>query len=268
MSFQGKVAIVTGSSSGIGQSAVELFATEGACVTVHGQSEERLKATADLLKKLNIPDSRVLVVRGAIEEEETQKRLIDETLKKFGRLDILVNNAAIWHYKGCDPNSLENMDHVIKVNLRSLIALTEMAIPHLAETKGNVINVSSIGSQRVSPISQPYVLSKAALDHFTRHAAVRHAEQGIRVNTVSPGVTKTNFVHQNNMVEDKKKPVENYIDRMVKTVVPLQRIGSAREVASVIRFLASDEASYVTGANWVVDGGILAGAPTQKLESK
>ncbi|KAI6197832.1 hypothetical protein M3Y94_01271900 [Aphelenchoides besseyi] len=229
MSFQGKVAIVTGSSAGIGQAAVEIFANEGASVTVHGQSEERLKATAELLKKSDIPDSRVLIVRGAIEDEQTQKRLIDETIKKFGRLDVLVNNAATSYQDGLDPNSLENLDYVMNVNLRSLIALTRMAIPYLAKTKGNVVNISAIGSQRAILIRQPYVIMKAALDHYTRNAAVQYAELGIRLNTVS---------------------------------------GSALEVANVIEFLASDKASYVTGANWVVDGGMLAGAPTEKLESK
>ncbi|KAI6206755.1 hypothetical protein M3Y94_00949000 [Aphelenchoides besseyi] len=268
MSFQGKVAIVTGSSAGIGQAAVEIFATEGACVTVHGQSEERLKATANLLKKLNIPDSRVLIVQGAIEDEETQKRLIDETLKKFGRLDVLVNNAAISYKDDLDPNSLENLDYVSNVNLRSLIALTRMAVPHLAKTKGNVINISSIGSQRASPISQPYVIMKAALEHYTRNAAVQYAPQGIRVNTVSPGYIQTLFRSRHYLNEEKKEVVENYLERTLKNVVPMQRCGSPREAAYVIEFLASDKASYVTGANWVVDGGCLAGAPTRKLESK
>ncbi|KAI6180893.1 putative oxidoreductase YxbG-like protein [Aphelenchoides besseyi] len=268
MGFKGKVAIVTGSSAGIGQATAEIFATEGASVTIHGQSEERLKATADLLKKLDIPDSRVLVVRGAIEDKQTQKRLIDETVTKFGRLDILVNNAAVSYHDRLDPNSLENFDYVMDVNLRSLIALTRMAIPHLAKTKGNVVNISSVGSQRVIAISQPYVLTKAALDHFTRNAAVQYAEQGIRVNTVSPGAIRTLFRSRHDIPEDRKNAIENYVDRMLKNDVPMQRSGSAREVANVIVFLASDKASYVTGANYVVDGGVLAGAPTQKVESK
>ncbi|KAI6206690.1 hypothetical protein M3Y94_00941000 [Aphelenchoides besseyi] len=268
MSFQGKVAIVTGSSAGIGQAAVEIFATEGACVTVHGQSEERLKATANLLKKLNVPDSRVLIVQGAIEEEQTQKRLIDETIKKFGRLDVLVNNAACSSGHGIDPNSLENLDFVMNSNLRSLIALTRMAIPYLAKTKGNVINISSCGSQRVSPISQPYVIMKAALDHYTRNAAVQYASQGIRVNTVSPGFIDTLFRSRHDANQEKKKAIETYVDRTIQIVVPLKRSGSAREVANVIEFLASDKASYVTGANWVVDGGYLTGAPPEQIESK
>ncbi|KAI6174311.1 hypothetical protein M3Y98_01176700 [Aphelenchoides besseyi] len=268
MSFKGKIAIVTGSSSGIGQAAAQIFATEGASVTIHGQSEERLKTTTDLLKKLNIPDSRVLVVQGAIEEEQTQKPLIDETVKKFGRLDILVNNAAVSYRDDLVPNSLENLDYVMSVNLRSLIALTRMAIPYLAETKGNVVNVSSAGSQRVSPISQPYVIMKAALEHYTRNAAVQYAEQGIRVNTVSPGFIETIFRSRHEMSDAKKKSIEKFIEHTLKNDVPLQRGGSPHEAANVIVFLASDKASYVTGANYLVDGGYLTGAPRQKIDSK
>ncbi|KAI6206209.1 hypothetical protein M3Y94_00881600 [Aphelenchoides besseyi] len=263
MSFQGKVAIVTGSSSGIGQAAVEIFATEGASVTVHGQSEERLKATADLLKKLNIPDSRVLVVRGSIEEEQTQKRLIDETIKKFGRLDILVNNAANLNADGMDTNSLENLDYIMNVNLRSLIALTRMAVPHLAKTKGNVVNVSSAGSKLVNPNCTPYVIMKAALDHYTRNAAVQYAPQGIRVNTLSPGFIETNFQSRHYDCEATQKAAEKFVGDALKNGVPMQRAGSAREAANVIEFLASDKASYVTGAYYVADGGLLAGAPTK-----
>ncbi|KAI6211025.1 3-oxoacyl-[acyl-carrier-protein] reductase FabG [Aphelenchoides besseyi] len=221
MSFKEKVAIVTG-----------MFSSDDC---VYFQIQVQAPTTTDLLKKLNIPDSRVLVVQGAIEEEQTQKRLIDETVKKFGRLNILVNNAAVSYRDDLVPNSL---DYVMSVNLRSLIALTRMAIPYLAETKGNVVNVSSAGSQRVSPISQP------------------------------PGFIETIFRSRHEMSDAKKKSIEKFIEHTLKNDVPLQRGGSPHEAANVIVFLASDKASYVTGANYLVDGGYLTGAPRQKIDSK
>jgi NAD(P)-dependent dehydrogenase (short-subunit alcohol dehydrogenase family) len=130
---------------------------------------------------------------GAIEDEQVQKKLIDETVEKFGQLDVLVNNAGLSNITNSDPSTLENLDHVFKVNVRSLLVLTRLAIPALEKTKGNVVNVSSVGGQRTAPVFTPYCLSKSAVDHFTRNAAVQYAPKGIRVNTVSPGFAKTNI---------------------------------------------------------------------------
>ncbi|KAI6174526.1 hypothetical protein M3Y97_01000400 [Aphelenchoides bicaudatus] len=265
MSFKGKSVIVTGSSSGIGQEAALIFGEQGASVTIHGQNAERLKKTEDLLKKAGVTDARILTVLGPIEQEETRKKLIDETVKKFGKLDVLVNNAGISHPPGNDPNSLESLDYVMNTNLRSVIALTRLAAPHLEKTKGNVVNVSSVGSQRVATHAVPYVLTKAALDHFTRNAAVQYASQGIRINTVSPGATDTNFATRHNSNEEALKAFYQYF---VDNVIPMHRFGSSREVANVIEFLASDKASYVTGSNYVVDGGVLAGPPSDPKRSE
>jgi len=261
MSFKGKSVIVTGSSSGIGLEAALIFGNEGASVTIHGQNEERLNKTEELLKKNGVPESRILRVLGPIEKEETQTKLIDETVKKFGKLDILVNNAGISHRTDLEPNSLENLDYVMDTNLRSVIALTRLAVSHLEKTKGNVVNVSSVGAQRVAIHATPYVLTKAAMDHYTRNAAVLYADKGIRVNTVSPGATSTSFGSRHNVPEETLKDFyQHYIDN----VIPMHRFGSAKEVANVIEFVASDKASYVTGSNIVVDGGILAGPPPAK----
>jgi len=261
MSFNGKVVIVTGSSSGIGQEAALIFGSEGASVTIHGQNADRLKKTEDLLKENGVPESRILAILGSIEDDETQQKLINETVAKFGKLDVLVNNAALSHRQGEDPNSIETFDYVMKTNLRSVVTLTHLAFPHLEKTKGNVVNVSSVGSQRGSAGFQPYVISKAALDHFTRSAAIEYAERGVRVNTVSPGVTITNFLARNFGQEKSDQLFNGFTE-----LVPMKRNGTSREVANVIEFLASEKASYVTGANYVVDGGILAGRPAEKIE--
>ncbi|KAI6184857.1 hypothetical protein M3Y97_00641500 [Aphelenchoides bicaudatus] len=256
MSFKGKVAIVTGSSSGIGRAAVEQLATEGASVTVHGKNTARLQETLDLLKKQGVPESRIHSVQGSIEDEDVQKQLIDETVKKFGKLDVLVNNAGAVQKSGLGANDLKNFDFVINVNLRSVIALTLLAVPHLEKTKGNIVNISSIGAKSAWTSATPYVLTKAGLDHYTNNACAEYASKGIRVNTVSPGPIHTNIAEAGNYSKE-------YLDAMEKMIpekmVPLRRWGEPDDVANVITFLASDKASFVTGANVAVDGGTLVG---------
>lgn len=171
-----------------------------------------------------MPESRILSVLGPIQEESTQKKLIDETIKKFSRLDVLVNNAGISHKTGTDPNSFETFDYVMDINVRSLIALTRLAVPHLEKTKGNVVNISSIGGQRAVVEAVPYVLTKAAVDHFTRNAAVEYADKGIRVNTVSPGATETEFSARHGFPEEmRQKRSKMYIDN----IIPMHRYGKA-----------------------------------------
>uniref|UniRef100_A0A914ZCN4 Uncharacterized protein n=1 Tax=Panagrolaimus superbus TaxID=310955 RepID=A0A914ZCN4_9BILA len=177
--YSGKVVIITGSSSGIGQAAAILFAKSGASVTIHGRSEEGLKKTFDAIVEAGISKERIHSVRGGVTEEKTLKALIDETIQKFGRLDVLINNVGIACKEGCkDHRSMENLDYVLDVNLKSIIHLTELAIPHLEKTKGNIVNVSSIGSQKTSQAMPFYVIAKAGLDHFARNYAAILAPQG------------------------------------------------------------------------------------------
>ncbi|KAI6238263.1 hypothetical protein M3Y99_00704800 [Aphelenchoides fujianensis] len=262
-SFDGKVVIVTGSSSGIGQAAAELFASKGASVVIHGQNEERLKNTLEVLKQAGVGDSRVLVVRGSIEQEDTRKQLIDETIKKFGKLDILVNNAACSQKPGLVPNSVENLDYLFQTNLRSVYDLTDRALPHLQKTKGNVVNVSSVGAQKVFTENMPYVILKAALDHYTRNLAIKMAAEEVRINTVSPGATDTNFMHTSGMKPEQLEQI-SCVQYYADNVIPVHRFASSKEVAEVIAFVASEQASYVTGSTYVVDGGVSLGTPQPK----
>ncbi|KAI6170267.1 hypothetical protein M3Y98_01222000 [Aphelenchoides besseyi] len=233
MSFEGKVVVVTGSSSGIGQDLAVLMATEGAMVTIHGQSTERLKKTMDLLAKNNITNTKILQV----------------------------NNAGLSHRNDLgDPNSLENLDYVMTVNVKSLIAITHLAVPHLEKTKGNVVNVSSVGSTWPVISLTPYQCTKAAVDHYTRNAAIEYAEKGIRVNAVRPGCIETNFGTRHGELSPESLQLYEHIAESI----PMQRFGTPREVSNMIAFLASDKASYVTGSLLVVDGGLLCGPPQPK----
>ncbi|KAI1705991.1 enoyl-(Acyl carrier protein) reductase domain-containing protein [Ditylenchus destructor] len=251
--FAGKAVIVTGSSRGIGRETALAFARAGASVTVHGQSKEKLDETVALLKKNGVEDKRIVSVLGPIQDEKTTKAIVDETVKKFGRIDVLVNNAGVGQLTGAAPDSLENYDYIFSVNVRSVLHLTNLAAPHLAKTKGNVVNVSSICSMLSVPIWAHYCMSKAALDHYTRNAAVSLGEQGIRVNVVNPGGVHSDFRMRLGFTPEQDKQME--VDNKAKIV--LGRFGEAREISDVILFLASSKASYITGSTIVVDGGCM-----------
>ncbi|KAI6218387.1 hypothetical protein M3Y99_01710500 [Aphelenchoides fujianensis] len=233
MSFVDKAVIITGSSSGIGQASSLLFAKKGANITIHGQNAEKLQRAVELRQSLGIADSKFLSVCGPIENESVQKRLIDKTVAKFGRVDVLVNNAGLTNRNDLEPNALENFDHVMNVNVRAVISLTRLAIPELSKTKGAVVNVSSAAGHQTAPLFTPYCLSKAALDHYTRNAAVEYAPLGIR---------------------PRFRAHEHKRGRFAKP----------EEIGNSILFLASPKSSYITGANLYVDGGMTAGRPAEK----
>jgi NAD(P)-dependent dehydrogenase (short-subunit alcohol dehydrogenase family) len=260
--YSGKVVIITGSSAGIGQAAAILFAKSGASVTIHGRSEDGIKKTVDLILESGIPKERIHSVRGSVTEEKTLKALIDETVSKFGKIDVLINNVGIESKEGmvANPRSMENLDYVLDVNLKSIIHLTELAIPHLEKTKGNIINVSSIGSQKTSPTMPFYVIAKAALDHFTRNYAAILAPQGIRINNLNPGATRTSFIARHGIPDA-------VVEKMTKDFkIPLGRWGTSEEMGEFLIFMASDKASYMTGQIINVDGGVLIDSPTIKFD--
>uniref|UniRef100_A0A914QET4 Uncharacterized protein n=1 Tax=Panagrolaimus davidi TaxID=227884 RepID=A0A914QET4_9BILA len=271
--YSGKVVIITGSSSGIGQAAAVLFAKAGASVTIHGRSEEGLKKTIDMMLAAGGEKKRIHSVRGPVTDENVLKALIDETVKTFGRIDVLINNVGIANKEGFLTNTraMENFDYVIEVNLKSflksvfqahIIHLTELAIPHLEKTKGNIVNVSSIGSQKTSPQVPFYCIAKAGLDHFARNYAALLAPKGIRVNNLNPGGTSTAFISRHGVPQDmEKKMSEDYSQH-----IPLKRFAESKEMAEFLFFMASEKASYLTGQIINVDGGSLINSPAMKLD--
>ncbi|KAK0407164.1 hypothetical protein QR680_019046 [Steinernema hermaphroditum] len=253
MKFVGKVAIVTGSSNGIGQAAAVLLASEGASVTIHGRSEEGLQTTEKLILDRGIPSERILSVQGDIEDEKTTKNLVEKTLERFGKIDVLVNNAGLASKQGMIPDSMDNYEYLHVVNIKSVIKLIQLAEPYLEKTKGSIVNVSSICSTKASPRLVYYSMSKAALDHYMRSRTHELAKKGIRINNLNPGLTRTNAFAASGMTPDQ---VEQFIGAL-EAKIPLGRAGSSEEMAKAIAFLASDDASYVTGVALVTDGGLL-----------
>ncbi|XP_075973755.1 L-fucose dehydrogenase-like [Anticarsia gemmatalis] len=246
MSFQGKVVLVTGASSGIGAAIAIKFAEEGAQVSLVGRNQEKLNNVA---KKCGNP----LILVADVTKEVDAKRIVDETVRYFGQLDVLVNNAGIGlTVKISQPNALEIFDKVMATNIRAPVMITNLAVPHLIKTKGNIINISSIAATRViSEQSFSYCTSKAALDHFTKATALELASSGVRANTVNPGPVYTDIIE--NMGASGPQ-VEAAFEHM-KGLTALNRVSDPEEVADVVLFLASDKAKGITGSSYVTDNG-------------
>ncbi|KAK0407160.1 hypothetical protein QR680_019042 [Steinernema hermaphroditum] len=254
--FAGKVAIVTGSSNGIGQAAAVLLASEGASVTIHGRSEEGLQTTEKLILEKGIPTERILSVQGDIKDDETIKELVERTLERFGKIDVLVNNAGIRSKPGMAEELVEQYDHIHDVNIKSIIKLNHLVEPHLEKTKGNIVNVSSVVAH-VACTFYFYAMSKAALDHYMRSRTHELAKKGIRINNVNPGYIFTTILHKLGWSDDAIEKC--YAD--VEKYVPLGRRGTVEEIGKAIAFLASEDASYITGVALLADGGLSQGHP-------
>ncbi|KPJ12939.1 3-oxoacyl-[acyl-carrier-protein] reductase FabG [Papilio machaon] len=249
MSFTGKVVIVTGSSSGIGAAAAIEFAKEGASVVIVGRNETKLKSVNEECEKLG---KKPLVLKVDVSNEVEAKSVIDKTVEHFGKLDILVNNAGVgYNFDIVNDGFMENFDNVMNLNLRAAAYLTHLATPHLIQTKGNIINISSVAGTSAAGGSVgliSYCTSKAALNHFSRCIAARLASYGIRANVISPGPVRTDIL------ENSKSPLSWDI---YKEATVLKRVSEPKEVADLILFLASDKAKGITGSEYIVDNGYL-----------
>ena len=183
--FTGKVVIVTGSSSGIGEDAVINFAKSGAQVVVTGRNESRANLVAEKCKNVSPAQLEALVIVADVSKDEDCVKIIQETIQKFNQIDVLVNNAGIVIPTNfSNENLLNDYETIFSTNVRSVIALTALAISHLEKTKGVIINISSVASMVGGSMSIPYFMSKAALDSLTKCSAIELGPKGIRVVSV------------------------------------------------------------------------------------
>jgi NAD(P)-dependent dehydrogenase (short-subunit alcohol dehydrogenase family) len=241
-----RVAIVTGASSGIGRATAAAFSGAGAAVVLAARDENRLRKVAQESK------GKTLVVRTDVTQKGDCERLIAATMREFRKLDVLVNAAGIIKTGNIENTSLEDWDALFNINVRSVFYLMQLAVPHLIKSKGNIVNVSSVNGLRSFPGVLAYCSSKAALDHLTRCASLELASKGVRVNSVNPGVVRTELHKRGGMDEES---YAKFIDHSSQDTHPLGRIGKPEEVADLILFLASDRAAWITGANYSIDGG-------------
>lgn len=246
--LKGKVAIVTGATSGIGRATALRFAEAGAGVALVGRNEQELAAVTE---EVAAAGGEALPIRADVTVTPLARRIVQQTAERFGGVDVLVNAAG--HIVGgtIEDTPLAVWDAMLNVNLRAAFNLMQQAVPLLAERRGNVVNVSSVTGLRAFPNVLAYCVSKAGLDQLTRCAALELAARGVRVNAVNPGVVITDIHKRGGMTE---QDYAAFLERSTATH-PLGRVGEAREVAELIFFLASERAAWITGATYSIDGG-------------
>jgi len=246
-----RVAIITGASRGIGSAIADALADRGARVVLSSRKQADLDAEAERINARH-PGAAIAVAAHAGNPADLE-RLVDTTLDRHGRLDILVNNAATNPYFGHTVDAgLGAWDKTFEVNVRGVFALTQLAVhKYLGEHGGVVVNVASVGGLRVAFGLGIYNITKAAVIHLTKQLALELGPRGIRVNAVAPGLVKTRFA-------EALWGNEEILKRVLESTA-LGRIGSPEEIGRVVAFLASDDASYMTGEVVVIDGGGGAG---------
>lgn len=250
MSFDGKVVLITGGSSGIGAGAARHLAKLGAKVSIIGRSEKRLSEVAEQIKQSGALAPLAIVA----DVTKDAKRIVDETIKYFGQLDVLINNAGIVITDTATKVQMPEFDRIFDINVRSVIILTKLCVPHLEQTKGNIVNVSSIGGLKPIRTVMSNCMTKAALDQFTKCSALDLASKGIRVNSINPSVIRTPIFETLGIPSQHvEKMLEDY-----KNKYPVGRIGNVSDTNAAIAFLADDKsASFLTGILLPVDGGCL-----------
>jgi len=254
--LDGKVALITGASSGIGAATALHFAQLGAKLALTGRNLANLQETSQQCKTNGCKEEPLLIVADLSAEDDTA-RVVRETVEHFKQIDILVNSAGILQNNTIENANLADYDRIMNINLRSVFHLTSLVAPHLIATKGNVVNVSSVTGLRSFPNVNTYCVSKSALDQMTRCSALELAAKGVRVNAVNPGVIKTEVHMRGGMSEER---YAEFLKHCAETHA-LGRYGEPKEVATTIAFLASDAASFITGATIPVDGGRHAMCP-------
>jgi len=244
--LEGKTALVTGGGTGLGRAIALAFACEGALVTVAGRRREPLQEV-----EAAAPAGRVRRVVANVTLQEDRVRLIEDVVASGGGLDILVNSAGILQSGSVETTDLDAWDRTMDANLRSIFALTRLAVPHLVARKGNIINLSSVAGLRPYPGLLSYCVSKAAVDQLTRCLSLELAPKGVRVNALNPGVVVTELHRAGGM----SAPDYAAFLEKGRTTHPLGRVGRPEDVAEMALFLASERASWVTGGTFSVDGG-------------
>ena len=246
MRLKNKIALVTGAAAGIGQATAELFAREGATVVIADRDGARAQ---DVARNLG---GAAMASTVDVSDSAQVKRMMDETVDRFGRLDVLVNNAGYGIRGDVVTTTEEDWDALMAVNLKGVFLCSKHAVPHMiAQGGGAIVNTASTTATVGIADRAAYVASKGGVAALTRAMALDHAANNIRVNCVAPGVTWSSYYEK--MVATHPEPEE--FKTRLKARAPINRWAEAREIATAILWLASDEASFATGSSVTVDGG-------------
>ena len=250
--FDGKVVLVTGAGSGIGEATALAFAAEGALVAVNDLAPKKAAAT---VRKIEAKGGRAIAVPGDVADARTAAAIVATVLKRHRRLDVLVNNAGTGVAGTVLTTTEEDWDRLMRVNVKSMFLLSRAALPSMiARKRGAIVNTSSIAGVAAVKDRAAYTASKHAVVGLTKAMALDHVGQGIRINCICPGTTMTPWV-----TERLKETADPRATLAAMTArQPMGRLGKPKEIAAGILYLASDEASFATGTALVVDGGFAA----------
>jgi NAD(P)-dependent dehydrogenase (short-subunit alcohol dehydrogenase family) len=245
--LQGKIAVITGGNAGIGEAIAKAFAREGASVVITGRRQVELdRVVSDIVKE----EGKAFAVAGSVTDELHVQEVVRQTVQRFGRLDILINNAGLGDFgKRLHEIDDATWTQVLDVNLTGVFRMTRAVLPQmLKQQRGVIVNISSIASLVGIPTLSAYAASKGALDSLTRSLAVDYAKEGIRCNVVNPGLIDTPMAAPLMSNPEHLDPILAHY--------PIRRAGKPEEVANMVLYLVSDEAAWVTGGTFPIDGGM------------
>ncbi len=252
MKLSGKVALITGGGTGIGAAIARRFVEDGARVCITGRRKEKLEATASTL-----PESSVVTCAADVTNFDDVAKMIETTLSFGGKLDVLVNNAAMDSNGSILETSMEDWRNTLEINLTGPFATMKTAIPHMIENGGgSIINIASLAGLRCMPRSVGYCSSKAGLIMLTQQIALEYGSHNIRCNVVCPGATRTEMFEESvgKLAKDMATDIESLLKRFSSNI-PLKRVSKPNEMGGICSFLAGDDSSFMTGAVLVLDGG-------------
>lgn len=245
--LEGKVAVVTGGNAGIGEAIAKRFADEGASIVITGRRQQELDRVASVIR---LNKGKVLGIAGSVTDEMHVQEVVRRTLDSFGRIDVLVNNAGVGDFgKRLHETDDATWAKVLDINITGVFRMTRAVLPHMQrQGRGAIVNISSIASLVGLSGLAAYTASKGALDALTRALAIEYAKEGIRCNGVNPGLIHTPMAASLLADEERLQPI--------LAQYAIRRVGTPEEVANMVLYLASDEAAWVTGGTFPIDGGM------------
>lgn len=252
MKLQDKVALITGGSLGLGRSTALLFAQEGAKVVITGRNEDRLK---NAVEEASGKGLKLDYLVSDVSKEDDCKEAVDYTINKYGKIDILFNNAGILFAKNTADTDADEWSKIFDINVKGTFMMSKYTIPHMLEKNyGVIVNNSSIVGLKAVPGLAAYNSTKGAVTQFTRSMALEYASQGIRVNAICPGTIETPMV--DGLLDS--MPDRDSAEELFKSFHPIGRLGKADEIANAVLFLCDDNVQFMTGSMLSVDGGWIA----------
>ncbi|MGP1371768.1 MAG: SDR family NAD(P)-dependent oxidoreductase [Almyronema sp.] len=246
--LSGKVALVTGAATGIGEAIAHKFAKEGAKVVVNGLPDDPVEAVA---KQVQAHGGEAIAYAGDVSQPAEAQACVEAAITAYGQLDVLINNAGVFLVTAeTQDYPIDLFDRTLQMNLRSAFLMTKYALPYLQQSRGNIVSAGSEAGFNGLAQNTTYGGTKGWMHAFMKGVAVEQAKYGVRANCVCPGAIDTAWTHK------ETGPMDEQMEKMLIQATPMGRRGTAEEMANVYAFLASDEASYVTGALWLADGGV------------